>query len=132
MLFQVANWAESENFAPEFIPAGTLQLAIDHVESCLFAAQNLDFIANKAQIQEDAEVLFANILIRFQNKTKNGGIYLTRTEITEAFAHHSGRKGSLKPFEIYTRLIPFLIKQGKAKEIPRPGKPAAYVFKLEQ
>ena len=57
---------------------------------------------------------------------------LTRTDLTSEYAHHSGRKGALKPDDLYLRLIPDLIHRGKAKEVPRPGKQSAFAFKMEE
>lgn len=132
MIFQAALWVENtvEQFTGE-IELPTLQTAIEHSKHCIAAAQVLDVIGNRVAIEADADVLFANIQSDFRVKGQNGAIMLTRTELTSAYAHHSERKGALKPDDLYLRLIPDLIRRGKAKEIPRPGKQSAFAFKME-
>lgn len=132
MVFQVALWAETATEPHALIEAETLQTAIDHSELCLAAAQALDGIANRAQIQQDAEVLLANIVQDFKGKSANGSVQLTRTELTGRYAHHSGRKGAVTPDDLYLRLIPDLIGRGKACEVPRPGRQSAFAFKAEE
>jgi hypothetical protein len=132
MIFQAALWGEnsSKPFTGR-IELATLQTAIEHSEHCVFAAQALDSIGNRAAIQADADVLLANIQSNFQEKARSGAIVLTRTDLTSAYAHHSGRTGAWKPDDLYLRLIPDLIRRGKAKEVQRPGKQSAFAFKVE-
>jgi hypothetical protein len=132
MIFQSTLWAETDNEPQGLIEAPTLQIAIEHTEFCLTAAQVLDSIANRAQIQQDADVLLAHIAQDFGGKSINGVIELTRTELTGRYAHHSGRRGALTPSDLYLRLIPDLVQRGKAREISRSGKQSAFAFKAEE
>lgn len=132
MVFQAAIWAEAPDSPPGLIEWPTLQTAIDHTELCLTSAQALDSIANRAQIQADADVLLANITRDFWQKAVEGVVQLTKTDLTSTYAHHSGRRGALSPDDLYLRLIPNLVRRGKACEVPRPGKQPAFDFKMEE
>lgn len=128
MIFQAVSWAEVSTAPEGLIEASTLQAAIDHTELCLFAAQTLDSIANRVQIQQDADLLLAKIVNDFGDKNVKGLIQLTRTDLTSTYAHHSGRNGALTANDLYLRLIPDLMRRGKAKEVPRPGRQSAFAF----
>jgi hypothetical protein len=136
MIFQAALWVESA--APGgggftgLIELSTLETAMAHSNQCVRSAHALDAIGNRAEIEGDADVLLANIHHDFRDKRVGDAIVLTRTDLTRAYAHHSGRRGSLKPDDLYQRLIPDLIRRRKAKEIPRPNKQPAFAFKLEE
>lgn len=132
MVFQASVWAENDSAPTGLIEATILKSAIEHTELCLAAAQALDSIANRAQIQQDADVLLARIAVDFAERAVKGTIQLTRTDLTGRYAHHSGRKGALSPDELYLRLIPDLVRRGKAWEIPRSAKQPAFAFKLEE
>ena len=84
------------------------------------------------EIEADADVLLASIQHDFRDRQKAGVIFLTRTDLTSAYAHHSGRRSAWKPDDLYLRLIPDLIRRGKGKEVPRKGKQSAYEFEPEE
>ncbi len=132
LIFQATLWLETSAEPPGWIEAPTLHTAIQHSEHCLAAAQALDNIANRAQIQQGGDVLLANLFHDFGRKSVKGEIQLTRTELTRAYAHHSGRKGTLTPDDLYLRLIPDLVRRGKAREISRPGKQPAFAFRADE
>jgi hypothetical protein len=131
MIFQLSRWAENSSISAPEIDLPTLQTAIEHSELCLASAQALDSIANRAQIEGDADVLLANIRHQFASQATNGEIFLTRTSLTAKYAHHSGRRGALTTHDLYLRLIPDLIRRKKAREIPHAGKPSSFAFKIE-
>jgi len=130
MIFQVARWALAKKAPARLIEAETLSIAIRHVEECLAAAELLDGISQRAKIAADAEVMLAAIQHEFRDRAQSGTIFLTRSEITRRFANNSSRQGSLKPDDIYQRIIPALESRGSAKLIRRT--PAElYAFKVE-
>ena len=132
MNFQASLWAESSGEFTGLIELPTLETAIAHGKHCVSSAQALDVIGNRAAIQADADVLFANIPHDFRERIMDGAITLTRTDLIRTYAHHSGRKGSWKPDDLYQRLIPDLIRRGKAKEVQRSGKQCAFAFRVEE
>jgi hypothetical protein len=132
MLFQVSLWAETSGEFTGLIELPTLETAISHSKHCIASAQALDAIGNRAAIEADADVLLARIQCDFSGRKANGAIQLTRTELTSKYAHHSGRRGAWKPDDLFLRFIPDLVRRGKAKEVPRPGKQSAFTFKAEE
>jgi hypothetical protein len=130
-----AKWMPRE---PDIVPTSpdlvlrpdTLQIAIDHVEACLKAADTLTLIVNRKAIAEDAEVLLAYVRKHF--KPHNGSIILTRSEITGSFAQHATRSNKGPSVtDIYERLIPYLISRGEAKLLIKEGKREIYAFRAE-
>jgi hypothetical protein len=132
MIFEAALWAETSGTFTGQIQFSPLETAIEHSRHCMKSAQALDAIGSRAAIESDADVLLANILCNFGGRKSGGMIVLTRTDLTGTYAHHSGRRGALKPDDLYLRLIPDLMRRGKAREVPRPGKQAAFAFKAEE
>jgi len=128
MIFQTARWALAKKAPARLIEAETLAVAIQHVEECLAAADFLDSLAHRAKIAADAEIILAAIQHDFRDRAQAGTIFLGRSEITRRFARNSSREGSLKPDDLYLRIIPVLERQGLAKRIRR--EPAElYAFK---
>lgn len=58
----------------------------------------------------------------------NGWVVCSRSDLTRALAHHPARPGSVTTEDL-DRLVPLLVAAGLAGELPRPGKPPAYVFR---
>ena len=58
----------------------------------------------------------------------NAWIVCTRSELTRKLCHHPNRPGSVTTADL-DRLVPMLVAAGLGCEIPRPGKPPAYVFR---
>ena len=49
--------------------------------------------------------------------------------MARAYCHDSGWRGALKPHDLYNRLIPALIREGKAKLAGKNGKREIYAFR---
>jgi hypothetical protein len=88
MIFEAARLCYDASWMPrdpEIVPTSPalvirpeiLQLAIDHVESCLKAASGLDQVANRQSIAEQAQMLLAYLRTKFCAVVKNGSIILT-------------------------------------------------------
>jgi Protein of unknown function (DUF3987) len=132
MIFEISVWLEKDGELPAEISAETLKTSIEHSEQCLAAAKALESISTRAEIQTEADTLVAKIAVDFPHEQNDGWIELTRTQLTAKYAAHAGRnKWSLSADDLYSRLIPDLIRRGKAREIPRPGKPSAFAFHAE-
>jgi hypothetical protein len=116
---------------PPPIRQDTLELAITHVDECLKAARFLDKIANQAVVAAQAEVLIAKIRNNFGGKQKGDTILLSRTILTDKYAHNPDRQGSVTPDDLYLRIIPELIAQGVARIHSKSGKLEIYAFKKE-
>jgi Protein of unknown function (DUF3987) len=108
-----------------------LQLAIDHVEACLSAASSLDQVANRKGIAEQAQIFLAYIRSRFSGDARDGSIFLTRTQITDSYAHNASRRSDSPVSDIYNRLIPYLIRTGDARLVAKEGKKEIYAFRVE-
>ena len=109
--------------------AEALQLAIDHVEACLKAASSLDQVANRKSIAEQAQILIAYIRTHFRANARNGSIILTRTQITDSYAHNASLHSDSPVSYIYEQLIPWLIRIGDAKLVAKEGKKETYAFR---
>jgi hypothetical protein len=135
-LCYIANWMPDD---PQIVPTSPplvirpeiLVLAIEHVESCLSAAAGLDQIANRQSIIEQAQLLLAYIHSRFGKAARDGSIILTRSQITDTYAHNIGRRSGSSITDIYERWIPCLIELGEAKLLVKEGKKEIYAFRAE-
>lgn len=129
MIFEAAMWAKRGGTWRDLLSHEALEYAIDHVAECLEAAKWLDSIAHRASIAEDAEVVFERIMRDFADQQRGQTIYAARSDLTRAYCHDSGRRGALKPHDLYNRLIPALIRQGKASLAVKDGKRETYAFR---
>jgi len=68
---------------------------------------------------------------KFRATARNGSIILTRTQITDSFAHHAYRHGATPVRDIYERFIPYLVSIGEAKLLAKEGKKETYAFHTE-
>jgi hypothetical protein len=116
---------------PLILKPNIVQLAINHVEACLKAAASLDAIANRGRIAEEAQILLANMRKDFRARARAGSIILTRSQITQTFAHHANRRGGSRIDDIYLKQIPYLTKIGEAKLLSKEGKKEIYAFRVE-
>src|SRR5688572_14364875 len=109
MIFGVTLWAEnySELFTGR-IALPTLERAIEHCNPSILAAKALDAVGDRPAIAANPDVLLANVQNSFREKQGAGRIVLTRTALTSIYALHGGRKGALRPGDLYLRLIPDL------------------------
>ena len=62
---------------------------------------------------------------------EDGTIYVGRSDLTRTYCHDPSRRGALKPRDLYHRLIPALIQQGKAALVEKTGKKEVYAFRAE-
>lgn len=129
IIFETAIWAKHGGTWQGVLSCDALNLAIAHVEECLEAARWLDGIAHRAAIAENAEVLFERIVADFARQRRGPTIYVSRSDLTYAYCHDSGRRGALKPHDLYDRLIPALVRQGKAILAKKDGKREIYGFR---
>jgi hypothetical protein len=116
MIFQACVCAKGRYWHGK-IQAPVLNLAVEHVEECCKAAENLERLSERARIASEAEVLLEHIRQTFRDKehARNATIYCTRSELTKQFCNNSRRPGSLTPDDLYLRLIPELERRGVAK-----------------
>jgi len=132
MIFELCRWAKNPSRNWQTIPADTLRLAADHSRACLLASQQLDQVARRAEVAEEAEAIMAKVRVDFRGKaTASGEIPLTRTELTRRFAANPERRGAMTPTRLYGEVIPALEKRELVR-IERPqGKLHIYYFRVE-
>jgi hypothetical protein len=131
MIFEAAIWAKRGGQWQAAISSEALTCAIKHVDESLKAASWLDAIAHRVSIAEDAEVLYEKIVHDFRDQRRGDTVYASRSDLTRAYCHDSGRRGALQPHDLYNRLIPALIEQRKAALASKEGKKEVYAFRLE-
>ena len=140
MIFEACRWAKvpffqnSERPWPGVIQERTLNLAIEHIDENLKAAEYLDQIANKAEIAQEAEIFLGNVRGDFRMNTHPDFpdfIFVTKSELTKRYCPHSGRRGSWKPDDLYLRFIPYLQRRGEAGRIDQLGKRELFAFRAE-
>ena len=135
MIFQAARAAKANLNNSGVLEIESLELAAKHMEECLKAAFYLESIANRAQIASDAQILIERIRHDFMpqllpgTQKKCNAIYLSRTDLTAAYAHHSRRANTWKPDDLYLRMIPHLEALGLATLAFKKGKFELYAFK---
>lgn len=129
MTFEAAMWAKRGGEWTGALSLEALEYAIAHVAESLEAASFLDGIANRFAIAENAEVIFERIQRDFAARRRGDTIYVSRSELTRAYCHDSGRRGALKPHDFYHRVIPALSRQGKAALAVKDGKREVYAFR---
>ena len=128
MIFEAAMWAKRGGEWQRILSDEALSYAIEHVAECLTAAEHLDEVSHRFSIAEDAEVIFERIVRDFTDNRKGDTIYVSRSELTRAYCHDSGRRGALQPHGLYHRLIPALMRQGRAVLAAKDGKREIYAF----
>lgn len=131
MIFEAAMWAKRGGEWHGVLSLEALECAMAHVAECLEAAGWLDGIAHRVSIAEDAEVIFERIMRDFASQRRGQTIHAARSDLTRTYCHDSGRRGALKPHDLYNRLIPALIRQGKAKLAAKDGKREIYAFRAD-
>lgn len=109
------------------IEEDVLAAAIRHVQLCFVSAGHLEKHGSQAELQEKAVVVYHRILHDFGLFQKDGVITLSRSDLTSKFCHHD-RPGSLRTGRLYDEVIPLLISQGLAKQLPNEGKLQRYGF----
>lgn len=111
MIFEAAMWAKRGGDSRGVLSLEALEWATAHLAECLEAASWLDGIAHRASIAEDAEVIFERIVVDYARARRGPTIYVSRSDLTRTYCHDSGRRGALKPHDLYNRLIPALVRQ---------------------
>lgn len=133
VIFERSRWAKRQHGAdPGIIQADTLQLAYEHIQECNAASDQLESIARRSEIRDDATTIHANIMSHFADKRTNGFIPVSKTELTNRFCKNSGRRGALNNFKLYGEIMTDLEGRGLVKRRPIPGsKKVYYLFKLD-
>ncbi len=131
VIFQACRWLCNTSLNPLELNAECLQTAHQHQQDCLAAAAELDTVGQRAVIADRAESTIARIRSDYAGQFQNGWITLNRTQLTNKFASHTERTKAVNPTRLYGEIIPHLIRQGKAREIPQKGKKHLYAFSLE-
>lgn len=129
MIFAACRWAKDDRPWTGSIGADTLTLAIEHVNSCVNAANHLDGVAHRAEIKQDAEILLAKV--RHDVPALSGFHFATRSELTKRYCANSARAGSWRPDDLYLRFIPLLERRNEARMIDKVGKREVYAFTAE-
>jgi hypothetical protein len=131
MLFEacMAAHAREENM-PRFFSLESLQTAANYVEAHMKAAEFIDRYGARKVAQEQAELILAAIRKEFK-AARPDTIYVTRSELTGKFCHHSRRHGALTPDDLYLRIIPELERQGEAAQVLKRGKFEVFAFRTE-
>jgi len=135
MLFTAAKWCikgySTWSGEDREIDAETLKLAIQYVDHCHESARHLDVIANREEIESEAQILHSKIKSKFPGRICNGIAALSKSDLTSAFCNNSKRRGSLAPRDLYERIIPSLERSGKARVRSREGKKVTYEFRVD-
>jgi hypothetical protein len=134
MIFEICrwlkDWLKDRTRDWHVIQADTLDLAATHEAYCVAANKGLDTIANRAEIQDEADVILAQIRSKKCGEPHSDGhFYLTRTQLTAQFASHSRRYGAMTPERLYSVIVPDLVKRGVAKLVEKRGKLEVFVFR---
>ena len=107
MIFEVTRWLKDKARDWQAIQADTLDLAARHEAYCVAANRNLDVIANRAEIQDEADAILAQIRSdKCGQPQADGHFHLTRTQLTNQFASHPGRHGAMTPERLYSYYHP--------------------------
>ena len=100
----------------------------------LCASRQLDTLSERAEITNDADIVLAKI--RTPCHRRGGGeeneeieefVELTRTQLTSAFAHNTGRPSAMTTERLYSKVIPNLIERGLAALGKKRG---VFLFRL--
>ncbi len=132
VIFQACRWLTNPSLDPLELNAEVLRIAHAHQQDCLAAAAELDTLGRRVGIADAADSIIARIRSDFAGLSKDGWILLNRTQLTNKFAQHSERANALTSTRLYTEIIPHLIRQGKARQIPQKGKKYLYGFTGEE
>ena len=107
MIFEVCRWLKDKTRDWQLIQADTLELAARHEAYCVVANKNLDAIANRAEIQDEADAILAQIRSgKCVPPQPDGHFYLTRTQLTNQLAANPGRhRGAMTLERLYSTLL---------------------------
>lgn len=133
MIFQSTRWAagDCQRSWDGVIEQDILQKAISHAQLCFEAACALDMLADRFEIEQEAESIYSRIVTDFRDGSLEEFIVLTKTDLTSKFASNPRRHGALTPDRLYNGLIPALIRKGKAALVDKKGKRVRYAFRID-
>ena len=116
MIFESARWAKTKRgIPPNSISAESLSLAESHVLKTIMSFDLMQTLGRKAELTDEGDTMMARIRREFTANRRGNAIWLTKTDLTYAFAKNSGRSGSRSTTDIYLRFIPALERRGLAK-----------------
>jgi len=130
MVFHLCRYAKNRVANWQIIDAESLRWAISHVNQCMQSVRALDSISQRTAIIEEADSLYAQVLCRFRENRKGDAVFVSKTELTNAFAKNPNRPNALKPNRLYGVILPHLIGKGVAKCVSEEGR-VKFVFKGE-
>jgi hypothetical protein len=130
MLFESCRCAYRGTTIKE-IKAGTLELAIQHVEENMKSAAFLESIAERAVTAKSAELVLATVRNKFP-ASRPRTIYATRSGLTYELCKHGGRQGALTTDDLYNQVIPYLETQNLAQTVLKKGNLTVFAFQTEQ
>jgi hypothetical protein len=134
MIFLACRWANQSRQAWDgIINSSVLQLAISHVDHCLWTADWLDANTERTLTVNSADALLARIRRDFASSKFLGDRWttLTKSQLTGKYASQPKRRNSWKPDDLYGELVPNLIKRGLAREEGKLGKKVSFGFLVE-
>jgi hypothetical protein len=130
-IFEACRWAKTGEGDGITVRADTLRTAFHHQLACLAAADEMETLGRRAIIQEEAELVLAGIRTDPRFPQVDGWHCLTRSELTNKFARHSGRLNCLTPHQLYAEIIPHLQGRGLCGPTEKSGKLERYLFVAE-
>ncbi|MBK1880202.1 hypothetical protein [Pelagicoccus mobilis] len=115
--------------------AEELLYANAHVRQCIQDSMALEKVSQKAEIREDSERIYYNILgnpkgLKSTERKDGTFIVLTKTQLTSRFANDS-RRGGMTIERLYNEIIPDLKRQRKCIELEQVGKKRTFGFLKE-
>ena len=137
LIFHACMWLENPNgYNINTLSLEPLELAIEHLSESMKAAEFVEGISNRAYYADRGESLLARIRTDYasSDKTWNGYLVLSKTQLTSKFCHHSGRANAMKTDTLYNRIFPLLMRKNLVVRVRCVDNPkrAYYGFKIEE
>lgn len=121
MLFQLCRYAKESTDNWQQIDNSSLNYAIKHVMHSMRCIKELDSIAQRASIIQDADTIHARVIAHFGGLAKSDTVLMSRSQLTDAYAKNPGR-GGLTTTRLHAVLIRSLIDRSLAKCVRVDGK----------
>lgn len=102
------------------IPADVLQMAIEHVSGCFEAAKFIEARESKSAIDEDIEIVMAELSDpygKFQKILNSDAIQAEKTELTRKFTSNKNSRFSHERF--YRKILPEMERRGLMTRKPK-------------
>jgi hypothetical protein len=128
VIFQACRWARGSIGNPYIITRDVLALAEQHQDSCLDALVQLEAHIRRAEVEDVAEWLLAQII--GDHPGQRTADY-TRNELTRRFAANPGRQGALTASRLYSEILPKLMERGQCRIRSKVGKRITYTFQRD-